>query len=70
MIKKSTIKKVGLLEDVDLWLAEEILDEEMWDLNASANGEIIARKLKKCGIIKCVDGIIILMKCTIEQKLN
>lgn len=56
MIKKSTIKKVGMLEDFALWLAEEILDEEMWELNAVANGEIIARKLTKCGILKCVDG--------------
>lgn len=55
MIKKSTLKKVGALEDFVFWLAEQVLDEEMWELNASAYGEIIARKLQKCGILKCVD---------------
>ena len=55
MIKKSTIKKVGALEDFVFWLAEQVLDEELWELNASANGELIARKLTKCGILKCVD---------------
>lgn len=55
MIKKSTIKKVGMLEDFAFWIAEQILDEEMWELNAVANGEVIARKLTKCGILKCVD---------------
>ena len=55
MIKKSTIKKVGMLEDFAFWIAEEILDEELWELNASANGELIARKLERCGILKCVD---------------
>lgn len=56
MIKKSTIKKVGMLEDFAFWIAEEILDEELWELNASGNAELIARKLTKCGILKCVDG--------------
>lgn len=55
MIKKSTIRKVGALEEFAFWLAEQILDEEMWELNASAYGEIIARKLEKCGILKCVE---------------
>ena len=55
MIKKSTLKKVGMLEDFAFWLAEQILDEEMWELNASAYGELIARKLEKCGILNCVD---------------
>lgn len=55
MIKKSTLKKVEALEDFCFWLAEEVLDEEMWELNAGANGEIIARKLQKLGILKCVD---------------
>ena len=56
MIKKSTLKKVGLLEDFAFWIAEEVLNEEMWELNAVANGELIARKLVKCGVLVCEDG--------------
>lgn len=38
------------------WLLDEIMDEEMWELNAVANGEIIARKLKKLGLLEVKDG--------------
>lgn len=38
------------------WLLEEVIDEEMWELNAVANGEVIARKLKKLGLLKVKDG--------------
>ena len=39
-----------------LWLLEEIMDEENWELNAVADGEIIARKLKKLGLLEVKDG--------------
>ena len=38
------------------WLLEEIMDEENWELNAEADGEIIARKLKKLGLLDSKDG--------------
>lgn len=42
--------------DFLLWLLEEIMDEENWELNAVADGEIIARKLKKLGLLEVKDG--------------
>lgn len=39
-----------------LWLLEEIMDEENWELNAVSDGEIIARKLKKLGLLEVKDG--------------
>lgn len=42
--------------DFLLWLLEEIMDEENWELNAVALGEIIARKLKKLGLLEVKDG--------------
>lgn len=38
------------------WLKAEVLDEENWELNAIANGEIICRKLKKMGWLDVEDG--------------
>ena len=38
------------------WLIDEVMDEENWQLNAVANGEIICRKLKKLGLLDVVDG--------------
>ena len=38
------------------WLMDEVLDEENWQMNAVANGEIICRKLKKLGMLDVVDG--------------
>lgn len=38
------------------WLMEEVMDEDNWELNAVANGEIICRKLKKLGLLKVEDG--------------
>ena len=38
------------------WLLEEIMDEENWEMNAVADGEIIARKLKKLGLLEVKDG--------------
>jgi hypothetical protein len=34
---------------------EEVMDEEMWELNAEANGEIICRKLVKLGILEVTE---------------
>jgi hypothetical protein len=39
-----------------LWLLEEIMDEENWEMNAVANGEIIARKLTNLGLLEVKDG--------------
>ena len=38
------------------WILEEIMDEENWEMNAEADGEIIARKLKKLGLLDSKDG--------------
>ena len=42
--------------DFVLWLMGEVMDEENWQLNAVANGEIICRKLKKLGLLDVVGG--------------
>ena len=42
--------------DFLLWLLEEIMDEVNWHWNAEADGEIIARKLKKLGLLEVKDG--------------
>ena len=39
-----------------LWLLEEIMDEENWEMNAVADGEVIARKLKNLGLLEVKDG--------------
>lgn len=38
------------------WLRDEVLNEELWELNAVGYGEIIARKLTKLGAMECEDG--------------
>lgn len=38
------------------WLTETVMDEENWELNAVAYGEVIARKLKKLGLLEVKDG--------------
>lgn len=37
------------------WLTEEVMDEEMWELNAVAYGEIICRKLVKLGVLETTE---------------
>lgn len=37
------------------WVASEIIDEELWELNYGAFAEIACRKLNKLGIVK-TDG--------------
>ncbi len=48
------------------WLMGEVMDEENWQLNAVANGEIICRKLKKLGLLDVVDGYYVEMQKTGE----
>ena len=38
------------------WLLEEVIDEENWEINAEAYGEVIARKLKKLGLLDTKNG--------------
>lgn len=55
MITKATINKVKALEDMALWLRDEVMDEENWELNAVALDEVICRKLVKCGLLELKD---------------
>lgn len=41
--------------DFITWLRDEVLNEELWNLNAVGYGEIIARKLTKLGAMECED---------------
>jgi len=55
------IKALPSAEPVDCtdfirWIRDEVLDEENWEMNAVAKGEIIARKLKKLNAVFCVGG--------------
>lgn len=38
------------------WLTETLMDDGMWELNAVAYGEVIARKLTKLGVLEVKDG--------------
>lgn len=49
-----------------LWLLEEIMDEENWEMNAVANGEIIARKLTNLGLLEVKDGYYVRTSLTYE----
>lgn len=42
--------------DFVLWLLEEVMDDENWEMNAVGMGEIICRKLKKLGLLEVKDG--------------
>ena len=48
------------------WLKAEVLDEENWELNAVANGEIICRKFKKMGWLDVEDGFYVDIRPTGE----
>lgn len=39
-----------------LWLMDKVLDEEDWDLNSGAYGELICRRLEKLGLLEVKDG--------------
>ena len=56
MINKTTLNKIKALEDMALWLRDEVMDEDNWELNAVALGEVICRKLVKCGLLELKDG--------------
>ena len=38
------------------WVANEVIDEDLWELNHGAFAEIACRKLEKLGIVKLNDG--------------
>ena len=54
--QKSKLEPTKDCTDFLCWLLEEIMDEENWEINAEADGEIIARKLKKLGLLDSKDG--------------
>lgn len=56
MINKTTLRKVKELEDMAIWLRDEVMDEDNWELNAVAMGELICRRLVKCGLLELEDG--------------
>ena len=39
------------------WLTEAVMDDGMWELNAVAYGEVIARKLTKLGVLEVKDDV-------------
>lgn len=54
-MNKNLTKEVKAMEDILIWLAEEVLDDENWELNSYALGEVICRKLKKIGLTDVID---------------
>ena len=51
-----TMRKYQQLEDFARWVAEEIIDEDMWELNHLSFAELACRKLVKLGIIQESNG--------------
>lgn len=51
-----TMRKYQKLEDFAKWVAEEVIDEELWTYNHSAFAELACRKLVKLGIMQESDG--------------
>ena len=56
MRTKDTLNKVKELKDMAIWLRDEVIDEDNWELNAVALGEVICRKLVRCGLLELKDG--------------
>lgn len=56
MINKTTLNKIKELEDMAIWLRDEVMDEDNWELNAVAMSELICRRLVKCGLLELKDG--------------
>lgn len=50
------VRKYQQLEDFAKWVAEEVIDEDMWTLNHLAFAEIACRKLVQLGIMQESDG--------------
>lgn len=55
MITKDTLNKIKELEDMAVWLRDEVMDGDNWELNAVALDEVICRKLVKCGLLELKD---------------
>lgn len=51
-----TMRKYQQLEDFARWVAEEIIDEDMWTYNHLSFAELACRKLVKLGIMQESDG--------------
>lgn len=54
-LPSASVEQTDCTEFVN-WLLDEVMDEDNWELNAVANGEIICRKLKKLGLLEVKDG--------------
>lgn len=52
----NTMHKYQQLEDFAKWVAEEVIDDDMWALNHLAFAEIACRKLVQLGIMQESDG--------------
>ena len=50
------------------WLKAEVLDEENWELNAVANGEIICRKFRKLGWLDVEYGYYVDTRPTVDKE--
>lgn len=56
-MKKSKLKNNMVdCSEFLLWLLDKVLDEEDWDLNSGAYGELICRRLEKLGLLEVKDG--------------
>ena len=51
-----TMRKYQQLEDFARWVAEEVIDEDMWELNHLSFAELACRKLVKLGIMQESNG--------------
>ena len=51
-----TMRKYQQLEDFARWVAEEIIDEDMWKYNHLSFAELACRKLVKLGIMQESNG--------------
>lgn len=53
---EDTMRKYQQLENFARWVAKEIIDEDMWELNHLSFAELACRKLVKLGIIQESNG--------------
>ena len=51
-----TMRKYQQLEDFARWVAEEVIDEELWTYNYLAFAELACRNLVQLGIMQESDG--------------
>ncbi len=51
-----TMRKYQQLENFARWVAKEIIDEDMWELNHLSFAEIACRKLVQLGVMQESDG--------------